>query len=272
MKKYILYTFVLLASIGLARAQDVNSGVSGFAPTKGNFTASLLFGKGNVLTAGLVNTMPAGTNANWSVPGDAPYANMVSMDDNNATNMIGAEARYFLSDKIALKLSGLGVVRNTPSQVNIPATIDPDSPNSTWIPGYDAVVADDELNFSIILGGEYHFTTPIDRLQPYLGVNAAYYYGRESVYDPTIEDIAGEPVIMDVGIRTVELIGLGGAAVAGVDYYLMEGFYFGMEIKPVNYLYAYNAKKPGPGLEMLDAKSNTFSFFTQPFLKLGFKF
>ena len=57
-----------------------------------------------------------------------------------------------------------------------------------------------------------------------------------------------------------------------VDYFLMEGFYFGVEIKPVNYLYTYNAKKPGPGLEILDAKSNTFSFFTQPFLKLGFKF
>ena len=74
MKKYILYTFVLLASIGLAQAQDVKSEVSGFAPTKGNFTASLLFGKGNVLTGGLVNTMPAGTNGSWSVPGDAPYA------------------------------------------------------------------------------------------------------------------------------------------------------------------------------------------------------
>lgn len=274
MKKYILCTFVLLASIGLARAQNVDSNESSrfAAPVKGDITASILFGRGNVLTDGLVNTMPAGSNINWSVSGYTPYANMISANYNDAANMIGAEVRYFLSSKIALKMSGLGIIRSTPSQGNIPGVIDPDSPNATWIPAYDAVVANDKINMHLNLGGEYHFTTSIDRLQPYLGLNSTFSYGQLSAYDPTIEEIGDELVIVDVGMRTVELIGFGGAAVAGVDYYLMEGFYFGMEIKPVNYLYSYNSKNPGPGLEALEAKTNTFSFFTQPFLKFGFKF
>ena len=73
-------------------------------------------------------------------------------------------------------------------------------------------------------------------------------------------------------MRHVEGFGFGAQAVGGVDYYLMEGLYFGFEIKPVSYIYSYSAKYPAPGLEALEADNHTISFFSQSFLKVGFRF
>lgn len=79
-------------------------------------------------------------------------------------------------------------------------------------------------------------------------------------------------MIHDIGARHAEMIGFGAQLVSGVDYYLMEGLYFGFEIKPVSYVYAYSTKFPNPGLETLQADAHTLSFFSQTFLKVGYRF
>jgi len=112
-------------------------------------------------------------------------------------------------------------------------------------------------------------------LSPYAGLTIPFYYGRRSMYDPTIND-ALDPTdpgyIVDVGVRHGEIVGFGVQAVAGVDYYLMEGFYFGFELKPISYQYARLEQFPGPGLPTLQSNNTTFSFFSQTFLKIGFRF
>lgn len=266
--------------LGSLYAQDTTptEAAPSMIPVAGDFTGAILFGRGNFLNSGIY-APPApyvsGSTGYWTVPGNSPYNNTVGTDQNTVSNIVGAEMRYFITDQIALKLSGGAILRNTPESANLPGVIDPNVPTAAWIPDYAAVVADNRSDININLGGEYHFATKYNRLSPYAGLNIPFYYGRHSQYDPTINysQAPFDPSYqLDVGIRHTEQIGFGIQAVAGVDYYLMEGFYFGFEIKPISYVYAYSQKIPAPGLESLEANNYSWSFFSQTFLKIGFRF
>jgi outer membrane protein W len=277
MKKYTILAWMLLVTLGCVYAQDTTTGTTGssdaadYAPAAGDITGAILLGRGNYLNSGLA--VPASANLSWTVPGTAPYNNTLDPNSNDITNMVGAEVRYFLMDNIALKLSGGAIIRNTPSQTNVPGFVDSNTNNAAWIPAYAAVQADNRVDMNINLGGEYHFTSKYSRLFPYAGVTIPFYYARQSYYDPTINLNGGGNIsIVDVGVRSAEIVGFGGQLVGGVDYYLMEGFYFGFEIKPVSVVYAYSVKSPGPGLEAGEAENTAWSFFSQPFLKFGFRF
>jgi outer membrane protein W len=279
MKNKLLLAVMLLFIAGLGYAQDSGSQSTetDYGPQAGQKTAAIIFGRGNFISSGL--SVPGSpTSVYWIVPGNAPSANMVESNNNDVSNMVGIEGRYFFTDRIAVKLSGGAIFRNTPSVVNIPGSMDPNAPNSAWIPHYQAVVQDNSADININLGGEYHFTTSVSRLFPYVGITVPFFYGRRSVLDPTIggdyDDIQPDDptFIRDIGLRHVEVRGFGTQAVGGIDYYLAEGFYFGFEIKPVSYIYLGSSKYPAPGLDALNSENGTLSFFTQPFMKVGFKF
>jgi outer membrane protein W len=275
MKKYILCTLMLLGSVGFALAQDDDqagsdqgSGDAGYAPAAGDLSGAILFGRGLFLDLSLdvPNSFPFG----GTVDGSSPTAYRIVSDMNSASNMVGGEARYFITNRIAVKLGGAAIFRNTPDQPNAPA------PNAApgsvqTIPDYAAVDAENEAYMTINLGGEYHFSSKYERLFPYVGANFPFHYGRYTVFDPTVSG-GTNPVITDYGQRSAELLGFGIQAAAGVDYYLMEGFFFGFEIKPISFIYAYSTQIPAPGLEERQAETTTLSFFTQPFLKVGFRF
>lgn len=259
---------MLIGSVGLALAQDDGTGSSqgsdeGYAAKAGDFSGAILYGRGLFINANLV--VPY---SGEPVPGASPNASPIISDDNDATNMMGGEARYFILDHIAIKLGGAAIIRNTPDRPNIPAP----QQNGGNIPDYEAVVAENTVDMTINLGGEYHFGSKYERLFPYLGLNLPFYYARRSLYDPTITGSGTNITITDEGPRHVQLFGFGGQIAAGVDYYLMEGFFFGFELKPVSYIYLYSSKIPAPGMEELQADTHTISFFTQPVLKVGFRF
>jgi hypothetical protein len=285
MKKYTIIVLMLLGTLGYVNAQDASttstsSSDGDYAPAAGDISAAILFGRGNFLDIDLQYDVPTVPNANWTVPGTAPYANFVEANENPVTNIVGGEVRYFLMDNIALKLSGGAIMRNTPARANVPGIIDPNSNNASWIPAYAAVEADNKVDANINLGGEYHFTTKYTRLYPYGGLTLPFYYARRSVYNPTInydvEDGSSSSgpsqTLVDVGVRSTQIKGFGVQVVGGVDYYLMEGLYFGFEIKPISVVYSYSDKIPAPGLESGQADNTTWSFFSQTFFKVGFRF
>lgn len=283
MKRHIILTVMLSAMLGGLYAQDAaKEAPPSFTPEAGDFSGAVLFGRGNFLNQGLTVPQSAGNNTNWTVFRNAPVNNTVDPNFNSVSNIVGAEMRYFLKENIALKLSGGAILRNTPSSVNQPGVITLDNSgnpiggsNAAWIPAYQSIIADNQSDISINLGGEYHFATKYNRLSPYAGVTIPFYYGRRSFYDPTINDQLdpSDPgFIVDVGVRHGEIFGFGAQAVAGVDYYLMEGFYFGFEIKPISYVYSHTSQIPAPGLEPLYAINHSWSFFAQTFLKIGFRF
>lgn len=279
MKKYTILVAMLFGMLGGVYAQDSDNSSADYAPAAGDLSGAILFGRGNFLNGNLF-VPPSATQTsyynNWTVPGTAPYNNTIGTENNSVNNIVGMELRYFLQNNIAIKLSGGAILYDTPARDNIPAVVveNPNGgPDVVWVPEQEAVVADNRADINVNLGGEYHFSSKYSRLFPYAGVTVPFYYARRSMFDPTIEvNDNDEPVVTDLGTRHVEIIGFGAQAVAGVDYYLLEGLYFGFEVKPVSYVYAYSTKVAGPGLGGIQADNHSYSFFSQTFMKIGFRF
>lgn len=295
---------LLSAMLAGVYAQDsLKKATSNFLPKKGDFTGAILFGRGNFVTTGLEvapaptitqvaaspgsppppsGSSPVNYLYNWNVGGTSPYNNTVGTSENAVTNIVGAEGRYFLKDDIALKLSGGAILSNTPYRKNVPGFIVTDATGqyitttaASWLPAYNSVISDSRTDVNINVGAEKHFKPKYERLSPYVGVTIPIYYGRRQQYDPTINDakLPTDPLfIVDVGVRTTELVGFGLSAVAGLDYYIAEGVYLGFEIKPISYVYTYTNLRPGPGLPVQKADNTSLSFFAQTFFKVGFKF
>jgi putative OmpA-OmpF-like porin len=279
MKKYLILCFILVVALGSVNAQDKDSKHTctvdcdhpvTFAPQKGDFTAAMVFGRGAYINGGLF--VPSSISSyNSIVSGAAPYVNDVDANSNSITNMVGAEGRYYVKDNFAISFSGGAILRNTPSQLAIPAVLD--GSGNTIIQGYSAVVADERIDVNVSVGGQWLFTTKNNRLFPYVGFALPFDYARRSLYDPTVTvETNGDVTITDLGARHVEITAFGVQAIAGVDYYLAKDVFFGFDIKPVSYTYALSMKSPGPGLIKLEADTNTVSFFAQFSFKLGFKF
>ena len=305
MKKYIILSIALLAGISFtAYAQDEESGSDATEESEdsgalghkeGDITGAILFGRGSFLSSGSVPSAPGSSSTNWTVPGQVPYAN-VSVNGSSASNMIGGEGRYFITDIIAVNISGGAVMRNNPALQNVqyfwvnPGSStglgignDPSTSNQSWVPHYGSVVQNNSIEANVNVGGEYHFPSKrFKRLFPYLGANFNYYYSRQSVYDPTVyygQNSSSNPIpgsggtdvlIYDIGVRTAEIQGMGGQMVAGIDVYVAPGIFLGLSTRPVSYLYTWSTKIPAPGLESLQAEAHTWSLFTQTFLKVGF--
>jgi len=303
MKKYLILTLALLAGISLTTyAQDEDSGSTATEEAEdseslgakaGDITGSILFGRGSFLSYGSLPPAPR-NNTNWTVSGAPPTAN-VSVNGSSATNMIGGEGRYFITDKIAATISGGAVIRNTeplqnvqyyytiPSNNDLIDGNDRTTSNQTWVPQYGSVVADNRVEANVNVGGEYHFpSSRFKRLFPYLGVNFNYYYSSISQYDPTIDyyytsnpnnetGTGGTNVLVyDIGVRSSVVQGYGAQAVAGIDIYLVPGIFVGLSTRPVSYLYVTNVQTPAPGLENRESASQTWSIFSQTFIKVGF--
>jgi hypothetical protein len=108
---------------------------------------------------------------------------------------------------------------------------------------------------------------------PYIGLNVPFFYGRMTLYDPTITtDASGDIIIADVSERHAEIAGFGLQLVAGVDYYIAKGSYTGFEFKPAPYKYAFNIILPAAVLESLEAETHTFAFFHRYILNLDSDF
>src|SRR5699024_10365999 len=157
----------------------------------GDISGAILFGRGNFLNLDYIDVPEAAAyNPGWSVPGSAPYANVVSTNKNTISNIVGAEVRYFLKENIALKLSGGAIMRKTPERINVPGgnntTSGGPGGNATWIPSQEAVEGDKSLDANVNLGAEYHFSSKYSRLFPYAGVTLPFYYARRSLFDPTV--------------------------------------------------------------------------------------
>ena len=268
MKKYLILSFIFLIALTSANAQDKDSdkavkadaccsAATVFAPQKGDFTAAMIFGRGAYLNGGLV--VPS---SNYAVDGTAPLDNTVNSNSNSITNMVGAEGRYYIEDNFAISFSGGAILRNTPGQLAIAGV-----PN-TSVPAYSAVVANERIDVSASIGGQWLFKTKNERLFPYVGFALPFDYARQSKFQQLDTNLA----IVDLGARHTEIIAFGVQAVAGVDYYIAKDVFFGFDIKPVSYSYAFSIKTPGPGLLTLESDTSTVSFFAQFSFKLGFKF
>jgi hypothetical protein len=315
MKKiFIPILFLLTVSLAYAQNEDVAAASQGdgsdYQPTAGQITASINFGQASYLT-NPVSYLPS--NFSWTIGGGAPSASMMNTSSNPITNMAGVEVRYFLNEKMAIRATGGGLLRNVPYRVDVEGFQDPDAPISTWTPAYTATAAYNQFDANLNLGFEYHLKTDYDRLRPYGAIVVPFAYGRASAYDMTVNvpntnsttsvasveynsssgsydisftvpttfdpsatdpDNAGFTVQTyeaDLGPRHVQSFAWGAQVVAGLDYYIKDGFYIGVEIRPISWMYAATLQYRTPGYPPRISDSQTWGFFTQPYFKLGFR-
>jgi len=256
MKKYILISLTLILIAGSVRAQDdlsleLNEGFEGFIPEAGDISVALILGRANFFSGVTVPPSP-GVNASWTVSTGATAVYPINEFSNETSNMVGVEIRYYLLDRIALKLSGGAIMEDTPPVVNIPSYNDPDAPNSTWIPQYNSVQGNNNVNLNVNIGAERRKETKFERLQLYYGLTVPLYFSRYSYYDPAIyffadinyattsysSSVDGDFIYtQDIGWRHGTLSGFGAQVVTGADYYLLDGFFIGFEIKPISWIY-----------------------------------
>ncbi len=256
---------------------DLSEGFEGFTPQAGDFSVALLLGRANYLSGISVPNGP-GNNSSWNIGTGYTTVAPIQEDENFTNNMVGVEVRYYLTDNIGLKISGGAILEDSPGRVNIPADNDPSSVNSVWIPTYNAIEAVNNVNLNVNIGGEMRQATQFDRLQLYYGLTVPIYYSRQSEYNPAIFFVEDpfDPddalYTQDIGWRHGTLWASGLQLVGGADYYLMDGFFFGFEIKPASFIYQRKSLDPGQGLPLLETETTHVSFLTQPFLKIGFRF
>lgn len=260
MKKNIFLALLVFLSLAVtAQDKDASKGDDkSYKPSKRDFTVGIQLGSGNFLSSGL-------TAVNGNTVNGTPTTAPISTTNNSAVNMVGVDARYFVSNKWAVTFAGALAYSSTPSNLAIPAII---VDGNTVTPGYNAVVSDNRMDVTYSVGALHFFNyKKNNRIVPFLGFTVPVSHARRTTYDPTITN--NMPV--DLGQSHVEAFGIGLQAVAGIDYYLSENFFLGASIKPVSVMSITNSKYPGPGLFSRKVNNFSLSAFVQPMLTLGFK-
>ncbi len=245
-----------------------------FAPKAGDKQVSLRLGRAvdyGTLTRYEVNSGVSTSDATTYM---SQPVSVYSFNDNSNSivNAIGVEFKYFLTSQIALSLGGSGMITSSPAQDYVSGVYEEASVPGTYLPNYGYADGETTKQFYVDLGGDYYFTTKVPRLFPYAGVRANMVYAQMTIFDGYRGLDSDGEVISTYDDRTGEAYAFGGSIVGGVDYYLADGFFLGLEIKAASYM--YNAKRifHQQGMEAQEGVSHVTSFLSQPVIKLGFKF
>ena len=300
-----------------AMAQPEESCECMFAPRAGQWEFDLVLGQnqffGNearLSTTLLPNSYgdPLGSTIGTSVQDDAAYVttdltktiNIGFLNTNNLANMIGVQARYFLTNRIDLNFMGAYNVNIQPGKDFVEGQVYAMANSNTstvgFYPEYRDYDAGDIFAHKAILasvqnaaigqlGSNYYFTVPNERINPYIGIYGQVKWARINAYYPAY---TGQTVTVDeipetdygtnlpIGVfrefgRAGQMLGFGGGINFGVQYSLMEGLILGLEFSPVLYQYTLlhlqiNGQTP------YYASNHNVSVFKYPQLKLGFRF
>jgi outer membrane protein W len=277
-KDTMIKKILLLALLGVLivplQAQEAVSTGSDYAPKAGNVQVNLLLGKGffYVNTDDILliqrNAEVVGNNLTTNLPA---YLTLSDPNSNSLLNMIGIEAKYFITDHIAVSLSGAGYINNTPWREAVDAT---KSGDDIIFPKYVNIDAQLKTRVVANLGGQYYFTVGNDRIHPYAGILGTFQFASLSAQSTYagFDDASLEADKKDAGVRTGQLFGWAASAVAGIEYSLFPGFTVGFEIKPFSYYYSGLTLFAQPGLDAMTGENQDYSIFAQPVFKIGFRF
>lgn len=270
--KHVFIRCLVLCLLFLA-SHSTNAQATG--PKAGDLSAAIKFGKAlsfsdlnasELYRSGQVNynnTLPK-----LQTPSSADFST-----ENSVTNMIGAEIKYFLTDRVALRLSGGGSIQSTPSKDAISGVEDPAGEYypGTYLPAYSMSEGHTKQQYFMDLGTDYYFSTST-RVTPYAGIQFNGSYAQMELFDGYAGLDSNNEVIPTKDTRKGEAFAWGGSLVGGADYYLAEGFFIGIEIKAFNYMYAGKKVYPQSGMEPQTADNHNWLFLSQPSMKLGFSF
>lgn len=220
--------------------------------------------------------------------------NIGGFQNNSIVNIIALQSKYFFQDCWAVNLSFGMNIGITPKKDYVESTTIYDEianpggpsvgPDYTGIPAQKYVNAQTDNNWFVNIGVDRYFATKNPRINPYVGVVAGFQMARISTVEPytgvtvDVDDMLGDDDITKLplsvfraGGKVGQMMGITGAAVAGVEYALTQGLYLGIECRPLAYRYDFIQLAP-QGFESYNLSHHNIKIMDMPVLKLGVRF
>lgn len=267
-----------------------------YAPQKGQWQVSLMLGNSGQMygsdnsfllpnitnTGGSVGLPNGSTNNSGFLDG---YLNINGMSDNNLTNMVGVQFKYFVSDCWDVNIS-LGMNLNvTPKKDYVEG--DYESVADMIIPEQKYINAQTANQWFVNVGTDRYFKTSNPRIHPYLGVTAGFQMARVDATEPYVgtyadgEDDFDESTGSDIeGLdkhvyyaagKVGQMFAIRGGLVAGIEYSLAKGLILGLECQPLAYRYDVIQLCP-QGFDKYNVSHHNIKLVEMPVVKIGFRF
>ena len=218
-------------------------------PKKGDFTVAATVSYNNYTNI----STPAGNKSSY--PLSSAYENW-----SDKQLAVGLEGGWFFQDLWKVTLGGGMSITTNPGYDKVEGT----GSSLGDIPTYEAVSNESNIQFHVYTGVDRYFDNlfKVKNLMPYAGVRIGYAYGRNSAY--------GDETWM--GKSMAESFNIRGALTAGIDYFISDAIFMGIQVDPFAYTYNKTSMIPQEGLANMEASADNFSFLAAPTLKVGFKF
>lgn len=303
-----------------------------FAPRAGQWEFDLVLGQnqffgneGNLNMTLLPNSYgkPIGSTIGESDADDQDFLitdltqtiNIGFLNTNNLANMIGVQARYFITNRLDINFMGSynvniqpdknyleGTVWGLTEAAPVPAALSPYAvggivPSTSYTVGdifaQKSILASVQNSAIAQLGMNYYFTTPNERINPYIGIYGQAKWARVNSYYPAYTGQVVAVPVLDAGNLTAsenfqiidtedianfrafgragQMLGFGGGIDFGVQYSIMPGLILGIEFSPVLYQYTLMHLQINDQYPFY-ANNHNVSVFKYPQFKLGYRF
>lgn len=304
-----------MAAPSMAQTFGSNDGGVLFAPQKGQWQVSMFFGGSSTFyNENTQFLLPRFTNATGSVglPNGGTidsgnlnrYLNISGLNNNNLTNIVGFEGKYFISDCWDINMQFSMNINLTPKKDYVEGDY---TVEDMIIPAQKYINAQMTNNWYVSLGSNHYFKTANPRIHPYLGAAVGFQMARIETAEPytgeTLKDLPddtdnglGSEVGGDLGnvgdipgidnsqdsdelpmqvylsgSRAGQMFGIKAAGVAGIEYSLAKGLVLGFQFQPVAYRYDVIQICP-TGFDKYNTSHHNIKLFDMPTLKLGIRF
>ena len=266
-----------------------------FAPQKGQWQVSMFLGGGNnfynentnsylLPTNTHTGTINNSTTGNVGLPNgntnNSGYLNSYLQIDgltgNNLTNILGFEAKYFLSNCWDINLQFSMDINLTPKKDYVEGDYEV---SDMIIPAQKYINAQMTNNWYVAVGTNRYFKVSNPRIHPYLGASVGFQMARIETTEPYTGDMYSDndgvedmpTQVYQAGSRAGQAFGIKGAGVAGIEYSVAPGLVFGFQFQPVAYRYDVIQICP-TGFETYNAAHHNIKIFDMPVMKLGIRF
>lgn len=325
----ILLLTILMAAPVMAQPEERCECM--FAPKKGQFEIDLVMGQSQFFndSYGLYYLLPKadgsaigiGSNASAEMKGYEPISgmgneyisadlstyvlNLSSISENNLSNIIGLQGRYFVANRWDVNFMASYNMNMTPSKdfIEPEGSFDIDAmsseafknPDISYTPAkvgvgdiYGSKAIQGAVTNSLYtqIGTNFYFPTRNERINPYIGVFGAFKMARieayypytgemllSDIYDSKIQDdLKYEEIsVYRASQRAGQVLGFGAGLTAGFQYSVLPGLILGFEVQPVAMQYSLIHLQVA-GQDPYFAKNYNLRAFALPQLKVGFRF
>lgn len=288
MVKKLCTIFMLALMAAPLLAQTINGKRDGvmFAPQKGQWQFSMFLGGGNTFyNESTSYLLPNFTNTGGSVGlegtqnGDMnKYLKIDGLNNNSLTNILGFEAKYFLSNCWDINFQFSMDINLTPKKDYVEG--DYESVPDMIIPAQNYISARMTNNWYAAVGTNRYFKVGNPRIHPYLGASVGFQMARVETNEPYTGEFTDGVVEGDEelptqvylsGSRAGQMFGIKASGVAGIEYSVAQGLILGFQFHPLAYRYDVVQICP-KGFENYNASHHNIKIFEMPVVKLGIRF